>query len=209
MTRNPSLAPVSQPAGGISGGPSPNAGTQVPNEILAFLISANHFYADDWAVAAAAAEAAGENSDTGSQALKRQKAGPVPNSVLAFVIFADLVVAAGPGGGSVRPRGTSADTGKTASSAARSGRASSASGGEGQQAPGDCSPAPFTKVVVQVSLPLRVLPASADRPKPHKPILRHVSAAGALSMPDPASLVSPPLPRRPAMRRAVIFRRAR
>ena len=77
MTRNPSLAPVSQPAaGGISGGPSPNAGTQVPNEILAFLISANHFYADDWAVAAAAAEAAGENSDTGSQALKRQKAGP-------------------------------------------------------------------------------------------------------------------------------------
>ena len=36
----PSLAPVSQPAGGISGGPSPNAGTQVPNEILAFLISA-------------------------------------------------------------------------------------------------------------------------------------------------------------------------
>ena len=41
MTRNPSLAPVSQPAaGGISGGPSPNAGTQVPNEILAFLISA-------------------------------------------------------------------------------------------------------------------------------------------------------------------------
>ena len=42
----PSLAPVSQPAGGISGGPSPNAGTQVPDEILAFLISAN-FYADD------------------------------------------------------------------------------------------------------------------------------------------------------------------
>ena len=40
LTRNPSLAPVSQPAGGISGGPSPNAGTQVPNEILAFLISA-------------------------------------------------------------------------------------------------------------------------------------------------------------------------
>jgi hypothetical protein len=70
----PSLAPVSQPAGGISGGPSPNAGTQVPDEILAFLISAN-FYADDWAVAAAAAEAAGENSDR-SQALKRQKAGP-------------------------------------------------------------------------------------------------------------------------------------
>ena len=70
----PSLAPVSQPAGGISGGPSPNAGTQVPDEILAFLISAN-FYADDWAVAAAAVEAAGENSDR-SQAPKRQKAGP-------------------------------------------------------------------------------------------------------------------------------------
>ena len=54
----PSLAPgpVSQPAGGISGGPSPNAGTQVPDEILAFLISAN-FYADDWAVAAAAQRA--------------------------------------------------------------------------------------------------------------------------------------------------------
>jgi hypothetical protein len=79
LTWNPlaSLAPVSQPAGGISGGPSPNAGTQVPNEILAFLISANHFYADDWAVAAAAAAEAGENSDRSpSQALKRQKAGP-------------------------------------------------------------------------------------------------------------------------------------
>lgn len=146
--------------------------------------------------------------------LKRRNAKKqVPNSILAFVIFADLVVAAG--GGSVRPSGTSqaADTGKTAASAARtrplSGRASSASGGEGQQDPGNCSPAPFTKVVVQVSLPLRVLPASADRPKPHKPILRHVSAAGALSMPDPDSLVSPPLPRRPAITRAVIFRRAR
>jgi hypothetical protein len=142
--------------------------------------------------------------------LKRRNARKqVPNSIFAFVIFADLVVAAG--GGSVRPSGTSqaADTGKTTASAARSGRASSASGGEGQQGPGDCSPAPFTKVVVQVSLPLRVLPASADSPKPHKPILRHVSAAGALSMPDPDSLVSPPLPRRPAIRRAVIFRRAR
>jgi hypothetical protein len=112
------------------------------------------------------------------------------------------------GGGAVGPSGApaSADTGKTAS--ARSGRASAASAGEGE--PGDCRPAPFTKVVFQVSqLPLRVLPASADRPKPHRPILRHVSAAGAPSVPDADSLVSPPLPRRPAIRRAVIFRHAR
>ena len=78
------------------------------------------------------------------------------------------------------------------------------SGGGGQGAPGEGPPAPSTAVVVG-QLPLRVLPASADRPKPDKPILRRrVSAAS----PVPDTVVSPPRPRRPVAGRAVLAKRA-
>ena len=78
------------------------------------------------------------------------------------------------------------------------------SGGGGQGAPGKGAPAPYTAVVVG-QLPLRVLPASADRPKPDKPILRRrVSAAS----PVPDTVVSPPRPRRPVAGRAVLAKRA-
>ena len=77
------------------------------------------------------------------------------------------------------------------------------SGGGGQGAPGEGPPAPSTAVVVG-QLPLRVLPASADRPKPDKPILRRrVSAAS----PVPDTVVSPPRPRRPVAGRAVLAKR--
>jgi hypothetical protein len=62
-------------------------------------------------------------------------------------------------------------------------------------------------VVVVSQRPLRVLPASADRPKPAKSCLRHVSATPPV--PDTDSLASPPRQRRPSSGRAVLVRRAR
>ena len=78
------------------------------------------------------------------------------------------------------------------------------SGGGGQGAPGEGPPAPSTAVVVG-QLPLRVLPASADRPKPDKPILRRRVGA---ALPVPDTVVSPPRPRRPVAGRAVLAKRA-
>ena len=102
--------------------------------------------------------------------------------------------AAGPG---------AASAGNTASAR---GRASAVSGGEGQGASGDCQTTPITAVVVS-QRPLRVLSASADRPKPAKPCLRHVSATPPV--PDADSLVPPPRQLRPSPGRAVLVRRAR
>jgi hypothetical protein len=80
----------------------------------------------------------------------------------------------------------------------------------GRGAPGDCLPAPSGVIVVGVSQPplrRRALPASADRPKPGRSILRRVSAApGPACVPDTDTLASPPLKRRPW--RAVLSRRA-
>jgi len=107
-------------------------------------------------------------------------------------------VTASAGGGAAGPGAASA--GNTASAR---GRASAVSGGEGQGASGDCQTTPITAVVVS-QRPLRVLPASADRPKPAKPCLRHVSATPPV--PDADSLVPPPRQLRPSPGRAVLVR---
>ena len=139
-------------------------------------------------VAAAAAEAA--------RLQRRNARNQVPIEILAFLVSADQVAAAG--GAAVGPSGASASAGKAASA---SGRASA--GAEGQGAPGDFQPPPFTEVFSCCWVhPLRSLPASADRPKPAKSCLR-VSAA------PPVPYVPPPLQRRPVVGRAVLNRHAR
>ena len=139
-------------------------------------------------VAAAAAEAA--------RLQRRNARNQVPIEILAFLVSADQVAAAG--GAAVGPSGASASAGKAASA---SGRASA--GAEGQGAPGDFQPPPFTEVFSCCWVhPLRSLPASADRPKPAKSCLR-VSAA------PPVPYVPPPLKRRPVVGRAVLNRHAR
>jgi hypothetical protein len=131
---------------------------------------------------------------------RRNARNQVPIDILAFLVSADLVAAAG--GAAVGPSGVSA------AASARSGKAASASGRasagiEGKEASGDCQPAPFTEVFpFHWEHPLRILPASADRPKPAKSCLR-VSAA------LPVPYVPPPLKRRPVVGRAVLTRRAR
>ena len=141
-------------------------------------------------VAATAAEAA--------RLQRRNARNQVPIEILAFLVSADQVAAAGPGGAAVGPSGASASAGKAASA---SGRASA--GAEGQGAPGDFQPPPFTEVFSCCWVhPLRSLPASADRPKPAKSCLR-VSAA------PPVPYVPPPLQRRPVVGRAVLNRHAR
>ena len=139
-------------------------------------------------IAAAAAETA--------RLQRRNARNQVPIDILAFLVVADLVAAAG--GAAVGPSGVSASARKAASA---SGRASA--GAEGQGAPGDFQPPPFTEVFSCCWVhPLRSLPASADRPKPAKSCLR-VSAA------PPVPYVPPPLQRRPVVGRAVLNRHAR
>ena len=123
----------------------------------------------------------------------------VPIEILAFLVSADLVAAAG--GATVGPSGASASAGKAASA---SGRASAGAQGQGAPSPGDFQPAPFISGFW--IHPPRILPASADRPKPAKSCLR-VKAAPPVLHAD--SLVPPPRQRRPVVGRAVLTRRAR
>ena len=141
-------------------------------------------------VAAAAAEAA--------RLQRRNARNQVPIEILAFLVSADQVAAAG--GAAVGPSGASASAGKAASA---SGRASA--GAEGQGAPVDFQPPPFTEVFSWVHQP-RILPASADRPKPTKSCLR---VKAVPPVPHADSLVPPPRQRRPVVGRAVLTRRAR
>jgi hypothetical protein len=146
-------------------------------------------------VAAAAAETA--------RLQRRNARNQVPIDILAFLVVADLVAAAG--GAAVGPSGVSASARKAASASGRAAAASgrAAAGAEGQGPPGDCQPAPFTEVFSCLWVyPLRILPASSDRPKPAKSCLR-VSAA------PPVPYVPPPLKRRSFIGRAVLTRRAR